>query len=305
MTTEPRPIDQQASLLKTGIEDHDDLEDMRVADLPSHSGTQTPKEPVGIIDIPVPEVSEPTTRPTAYITEVPGISIGEPSAEVQAPVEHAGYDLAAEDMIQQAPHFNETQNFYMAQAFLDSLIASVGRGEVTARGEVIDIDDFKYRLFAMLDELKLPTEERKYKNPLMLLPSSGGMRDAFARLLSDEAKPTRFQEVLKDMKFSDEAPELAGKPPKILAPSEAVSVPESEHEDVAVVDEDVSELRTPLKFPANAPLPLSAFPNYQPPVVRSVDDMPPLPPDTVDSGRRKITVIHAQPTDPPKKKWYQ
>ena len=72
----------------------------------------------------------------------------------------------------------------------------------------------------------------------------------------------------------------------------------------------MSELRAPLKFAANAPLPASAFPNLQPPVVRSVDDMPPIPPTPIDgmdspADYKKPTVIEAQPKDPPKKKWYE
>lgn len=71
--------------------------------------------------------------------------------------------------------------------------------------------------------------------------------------------------------------------------------------------DEIEGLMTP--SPVNLPLTHSAeaVPNYQPSNVEPVEATPSFVPDTVDGQARKrvIRTIHAQPINPPKKKWYE
>lgn len=72
--------------------------------------------------------------------------------------------------------------------------------------------------------------------------------------------------------------------------------------------DEIENLRTstPSRLPATHSV--DAVPGYRPvEAVPSVPYMAPLPPNTVDENARvrKITVIDAQPKNPPKKKWHQ
>lgn len=186
-----------------------------------------------------PNIAEVGQESVVQSDVLPGESVLEQSGEIQKPADSAGYDIAADDMIQRAESLNETQRFYMSQAFLDALMASVDRGEVSIGGEVVDAKTFKKQLYAMLDQDKRALEEREVKNPVMLIPRIGGMRDAFARLMSEEAKPTKFKDALEAMRFRDENPELAASEQGGANPEEATG----SISEVEVTQERVPEVQ--------------------------------------------------------------
>lgn len=100
------------------------------------------------------------------------------------------YDALADSVIATAEQRNPLQQLVLMQEFVQQVEKDAFEGSIlSSKKEVYSLETIQDQLKTLGEEMNRPSG--RYENPLLLIPSSNGLRAAFARLLDNPttAKP--------------------------------------------------------------------------------------------------------------------
>lgn len=115
--------------------------------------------------------------------------------------ERTRYSVIAEQLIDAAKKSDPLERLEGMRHFVGELRQEAVGGYIKdSKGESYTPDVFDTQLLTFVDELNKPEDERKIKNPTMLIPRSEGLREAFMQLVSTESTAQPLLSAITEVK---------------------------------------------------------------------------------------------------------